>query len=57
MIAGVYSCPICGELILYDNENDKGLIIIKTKRRSTVLVHKSCYQNNLNKRGDQSNEH
>lgn len=57
MIAGVYCCPICGELILYDNENDKGLIIIKTKRRSTVIVHKYCYQNNLNKRGDRSNEH
>lgn len=49
MICGVYSCPICGGLIVYDNKDNRGLVIIKTKRRSTVLVHKDCIKQSANK--------
>lgn len=38
------TCPLCGQTITIDDslEHD-GVIKIRTKRRSTVLVHKDCY--------------
>lgn len=52
------ACPICGLDIIMDTDSDNPDIIkIRTKRRSTVLVHKECYQNRLNQRGAKSNEH
>ena len=58
MIYGAYTCPLCGGSIVWDTlTNDPDIIKIRTKRRSTVLVHKECYQNQLNQRGAKSNEH
>ena len=42
----IYDCPICGKTI---TENDSDIITIKTKRRSTVLVHMACYQSQTRK--------
>ena len=42
-----YTCPLCDKEIVicdkgeYQDTND--IIKIRTKRRSTVLVHKRCY--------------
>ena len=37
-------CPLCGLDIIMDTKTDNPDIIkIRTKRRSTVLVHKDCY--------------
>lgn len=38
----IYTCPVCGRLIVPDYEDKEKLIVIRTKRRSTVLVHKTC---------------
>ena len=52
------ACPLCGLDIIMDTDTDNpDIITIRTKRRSTVLVHKECYQNQLNQRGAKSNEH
>lgn len=38
------TCPLCGQTItIYDSLQYDGVIKIRTKRRSTVLVHKRCY--------------
>lgn len=38
-------CPLCGLDIIMDTKSDNPDIIkIRTKRRSTVLVHKDCYR-------------
>lgn len=53
-----HNCPICGELIVWDNvAPNPDIYIITTKRRSTVLVHKRCYQNNLTRKETKNNEH
>ena len=60
MMYGAYTCPLCGKDIVFCSEGeyqDTDTIKIRTKRRSTVLVHKECYQNQLNQRGAKSNEH
>jgi hypothetical protein len=52
------ACPLCGlDVIMDTNTDNQDIIKIRTKRRSTVLVHKECYQNQLNQRGAKSIEH
>lgn len=42
-------CPVCGEMIVYRKDQDDSIIFIKTRRRSTVLVHKDCIKQSTNK--------
>ena len=52
------ACPLCGlDIIMDTNTDNPDIIKIRTKRCSTVLVHKECYQNQSNQRGAKSNEH
>lgn len=52
------ACPLCGlDIIMDTNTDNPDIIRIRTKRRSTVLVHKSCYQNNLTRKETKKNEH
>ena len=38
------ACPLCGRSISVDlSESNPEIITIRTRRRSTVLVHKHCY--------------
>ena len=41
-------CPLCyKEITIDDSLEYDGVIKIRTKRRSTVLVHKDCYNKAL----------
>lgn len=38
-------CPLCGICVIWDTNGDnKEVVKIKTRRRSVVLVHKSCIE-------------
>ena len=49
-------CPICGNAIEYINgKTNTGVEIVKTKRRSVIVFHTKCYQNQYAK--EKTNEH
>lgn len=55
------TCPICGRAISWINsrttyETNKGVVIIKTKRKTTNLYHESCIdqERKHNKRGSEN---
>lgn len=52
-MTGAYECPICGKSIAAGFIDEDNIIIIKTKRRSTVLVHKDCISSHQRK-GEQN---
>lgn len=40
------TCPICGQAISWINgKTNSGVVVIKTKRRTTNLYHESCIEN------------
>ena len=45
------ACPLCGLDVILDTKSDNPDVIkIRTKRRSTVLVHKYCYEQSQKER-------
>lgn len=52
-MTGAYECPICGKMIAAGFIDEDKIIVIRTKRRSTVLVHKECAMRHAMK-GDQN---
>lgn len=48
------TCPICGDSVEWLNgSTNKGLVYIKTKRKSVLVIHEKCIQNE----GRIANEH
>ena len=40
------TCPICGQSVTwYNGKVNKDLVYIKTKRKSVLVIHKNCIQN------------
>lgn len=52
-MTGAYICPICGGTIAAEFIDGDKIIVIRTKRRSTVLVHNDCIISQQRK-GDQN---
>lgn len=39
-------CPICGDMVRWlDGGTNEGLVYIKTKRKSVLVIHENCIQN------------
>lgn len=42
----ITTCPICGNTVTWSNgRTNKGLVYIKTKRKSVLVIHENCIQN------------
>lgn len=40
------TCPICGDSVAwYNGRANNGLVYIKTKRKSVLVIHENCIQN------------
>lgn len=40
------TCPICGDAVTwYNGRTNNGLVYIKTKRKSVLVIHENCIQN------------
>ena len=42
----ITTCPICGGAVQWLNgKTNNGLVYIKTKRKSVLVIHENCIQN------------
>ena len=42
----ITTCPICGDTVKWLNGyTNAGLVYIKTKRKSVLVIHQNCIQN------------
>ncbi len=42
----ITTCPICGDSITWTNgATNAGKVYIKTKRKSVLVIHENCIQN------------
>lgn len=42
----ITTCPICGDAVTwYSGRTNSGLVYIKTKRKSVLVIHENCIQN------------
>lgn len=42
----ITTCPICGDTVTwYNGRTNKGLVYIKTKRKSVLVIHENCIHN------------
>ena len=40
------TCPICGQSVTwYNGKVNEGRVYIKTKRKSVLVIHENCIQN------------
>ena len=42
----ITTCPICGDSVIwYNGSTNNGLVKIVTKRKSVLVIHENCIQN------------